>query len=182
MSLSVDVDIDGVDDLLENFDELPEEFQREVAKGVNRTALQARTEAINTYDRNGTQNTGVLRSSISVRKKASVRDPTAILGAGGAKTEEGGFDYAFAIEFGTEPHFPPVEAVTGQTEALDRWVEVSGKVSVGPDEDRETVALNIARKISQVGTNPQPFMRPTAKVMAPKLESELSDVIDRLDL
>lgn len=53
--------------------------------------------------------------------------------------------YAAAVEFGSRPHFPPVEA-------LKDWA--AEKLG---DED---LAFVIARKISMVGTKPKPFLGP----------------------
>ncbi len=50
--------------------------------------------------------------------------------------------YAVPVELGTKPHFPPVEA-------LRDWVEAVLGVS---EEESESVAFLVARKISQKGT------------------------------
>lgn len=69
-------------------------------------------------------------------------------------------DYWKYVEYGTRPHFPPIEAIK-------KWIKVkpilprplkNGKL---PTENQ--LAFLIARKISKVGTKPQPFLEPTIK-------------------
>lgn len=60
--------------------------------------------------------------------------------------------HAAAVEFGSKPHFPPVKAITGREEMLDKWA----RIKLGDP----TAAFLIARKISKVGTKAQPFMIP----------------------
>ena len=56
--------------------------------------------------------------------------------------------YAAYVEFGTRPHWPPVDAI-------EDWCEVKGI----PVE----AAFLIARKIAERGTPARPFMRPALK-------------------
>jgi HK97 gp10 family phage protein len=55
--------------------------------------------------------------------------------------------YAKPVEFGTRPHFPPVES-------LNPWARRHGKNAWG-----------VALKIAAVGTKPQPFMNPAIDEM-----------------
>jgi len=152
------VDINGVQATLSNLKGLPREIRQEVAEKLNDTAEDTRTAAQeNIRDQGAIGVSGLLRSSVNVRKRADATDLRAVVKAGG-NAEGGTVDYATFVEFGTKPHFPPVEAVTGDVEALDRWVELE----LNP-EDRKTSAFFVARKIAQVGTDPQPFMRPAAQ-------------------
>jgi len=107
---------------------------------------------------------------VQVRSRADASDLSAVVKAGGS-AEGGTVDYATYVEFGTKPHFPPVEAVTGEVEALDRWVDVK----LNP-EDTEAVAFQVARRIAQVGTDAQPFMRPAAKEGRDILQKRLSSL------
>lgn len=58
--------------------------------------------------------------------------------------------YSACIEFGTSPHFPPIDP-------LQEWSE--RKLGI-PNTDSRQVAYRIARKIAREGTDPQPFLRP----------------------
>lgn len=58
-----------------------------------------------------------------------------------------GFPYGRAVRRGTVPHFPPVDA-------LIPWV--IKKLAVAPANAR-SVAFLVARKISRVGTKPNPY-------------------------
>lgn len=57
--------------------------------------------------------------------------------------------YAPFVEFGTRPHFPPLDAIR-------RWCSLKGIP--------ESAAFPIAKKISEAGTPEQPFMAPALKV------------------
>jgi len=54
-------------------------------------------------------------------------------------------DYGVYVEFGTRPHFPPLEPIKDWARRV-----------IGD----EGVAFPIARKISREGTEAQPFLRP----------------------
>lgn len=66
-------------------------------------------------------------------------------------------DYWKYVEYGTRPHFPPIQAIR-------KWIDVkpvlprpiNGKLPT-PDQ----LAFLIARKISKVGTRPKPFLNKT---------------------
>ena len=186
MGVSVDVDIEGADDLLDVLDDLPKRLRAEFADILNEAAEFTVREAVNNYNSNSTQNTGVLRSTIGQRVRATASDLEAIVSAGGSRSKTDGFDYALAIEFGTRPHFPPVKAVTGKTESLDRWVEL--KAPAAPEdgqteeEANEQKAFNIAKQIARRGTPAQPFMRPATRSAERRLTRELRSFFDRLNL
>jgi HK97 gp10 family phage protein len=57
--------------------------------------------------------------------------------------------YAPFVEFGTRPHFPPLDAIRN-------WCRVKGIP--------ESAAFPIAKKIAEHGTAAQPFMRPALAV------------------
>lgn len=61
-------------------------------------------------------------------------------------------DYGKYIEYGTPPHFPPVE------ELMD-WVKV--KWGASSDKEARQKAFILARHISKYGTRPFPFIRTT---------------------
>jgi len=165
------VTVSGIEATLKNLDEVPDDLREEFANRLNATAEGIRSEAIKQLTNQGAIGTsGLLRASVQVRNRADASDLRAAVKAGGS-AKSGSVDYAAFVEFGTKPHFPPVEAVTGQTEALDRWVEL--KVD---SEDTESTAFAIAKKISQVGTDPQPYMRPAAREGQTILKRELSKI------
>lgn len=87
-------------------------------------------------------------------------------------------DYWRYIEYGTKPHFPPLSAIK-------RWISVkpvlprplpSGKL---PTENQ--LAYLIGRKISKVGTKPQPFLKPTISDfdLIGKVYNEVTDLINK---
>lgn len=81
-----------------------------------------------------------------------------------------GYAYGQAVRGGTRAHFPPYEA-------LIPWV--TAKLGVGGKEARN-VAFLIARKISRVGTEPNPFHIKTFNQNKPKLEKIGKEELGRL--
>ena len=184
MALSTTVTIDGLDDAIQSIDDLPDQLRTLLADVLNQGADDIRNDAIGNFDKNGTEHTGLLRTTIDVRQRPSPSDLTTVVGAGGSKTDDDDFDYALAIEFGTRPHFPPVKAITGRVESLDRWVELKAPADVKENQTQEQAniqkALNIARKQDQEGTDAQPFLRPAAKKNKPRIKKAIIAAFDRL--
>ena len=66
-------------------------------------------------------------------------------------------DYWKYIEYGTRPHFPPIQAIR-------KWIDVKPVLPrpiKGKLPTRDKLAFLIARKISRVGTRPKPFLNKT---------------------
>ncbi len=63
------------------------------------------------------------------------------------RVSEGGFPYGTAVREGTRPHWPPYRALIPWVEAV---LGISGK-------EGARVAFLVARKISRVGTEPNPY-------------------------
>ena len=65
-------------------------------------------------------------------------------------------DYWKYIEYGTRPHFPPVDKIK-------EWIRVKPilprPLSNGKLPTNDQLAFLIGRKISKVGTKPQPFLK-----------------------
>lgn len=100
-------------------------------------------------NRNGTNASGKLSNSIKgiVKKNGKWIEISVSLE-----------DYWKYIEYGTRPHFPPIDAIK-------KWIKVkpilprplpNGKL---PTTDQ--LAFLIGRKISKVGTKPKPFLEKT---------------------
>lgn len=68
--------------------------------------------------------------------------------------------YATYIEFGTRPHFPPVKP-------LQEWAKRVLRLS---DAEAKSAGWAIAKKISERGTEPQPFLRPAIDYTVVKAE------------
>jgi hypothetical protein len=75
-------------------------------------------------------------------------------------------NYGPAVELGTKPHFPPVEA-------LIDWVRT--KLHVTDERTAKGIAFAIARKISRVGT---PEQRPFGRVYQAQLP-QVNAIFDR---
>lgn len=90
--------------------------------------------------------TGHLRRSISTR----------LIKVGNKTIVEVGtnLEYGIIVEFGSMPHFPPVDA-------LEPWVKrvILNGVEEYKGEARD-VAFAVAKTISEWGTHPRPFLQP----------------------
>jgi len=98
-SLDIDLATD-IDDALDDIDDLIEESIEGVRDGINRSAFRGARIAT----RNAPKDQGLLQSTIDVGQKATTRNLEAKVKAGSPKTRDEGFDYAIAMEFGTDPH------------------------------------------------------------------------------
>lgn len=58
--------------------------------------------------------------------------------------------YAEFVEFGSEPHMPPIEPLVG-------WVKRNLKVS--SDSEARSVAFAVAQSIAKHGIQPRPYLR-----------------------
>ncbi len=72
-------------------------------------------------------------------------------------------EQASHIEFGTDPHFPPIEP-------LEEWARRHGLEGAG---------FAIALKISEEGTQPQPFMQPALEKNRRRVEANIIQAIRR---
>ena len=82
-----------------------------------------------------------------------------------AKSDKG-YYYGGAVRGGTRPHFPPPSA-------LYDWVMV--KLGV-PMPAARGVAFLIARKISEVGTKPQPYQKEALKANMTKIQNVVNGI------
>lgn len=80
--------------------------------------------------------------------------------------------HASPVEFGTMPHFPPVEPLIG-------WAQ--RKLGLRPDEAKR-VGHAIAWKIFRHGTDPQPYFRPAIDETVPQVGSLLNKGLDLGDI
>lgn len=121
-----------------------------VTRGVFQISADAKRFATDSSD------TGRLRDSIAPDVKRTNR--------GTVGRVEAHAKYASAVEFGTRPHFPPVDA-------LRDWA----RRRLGD----ENLAFVVARAISERGTKAQPFMRPAFNRNRKKIEGEFRREIKR---
>ena len=82
-----------------------------------------------------------------------------------------GFPYGVAVRKGTRPHFPPIAA-------LIPWVVK--KLGISDAKQARTVAFLIARKISKVGTKPNPYHDRAFQSQVGMIRQVLSEEATRL--
>ena len=109
------------------------EVDSKIREEVKDLLIRIGTEITNEAKKEAPVSSGELRQSIQIHEKDSQR---IILGT---KKE-----YAAPVEYGTEPHYPPIAP-------LKKWV----RRKLGVEED---VAYAVQQKIGQEGTEPNPFM------------------------
>lgn len=98
-------------------------------------------------------------------------------------------DYWKYIEYGTRPHFPPINAIK-------QWIKVKPilprPLSNGKLPTTDQLAFLIARKISKVGTKSQPFLQKSItdfdlvskvyKIVSDEIEKQLEKEINNISL
>lgn len=87
-------------------------------------------------------------------------------------------DYWKYVEYGTRPHFPPINAIK-------KWISVKPvlprPLKTGKLPTANQLSYLIARKISKVGTKPQPFLKPTITDfdLIGKVYNEVTELINK---
>lgn len=98
-------------------------------------------------------------------------------------------DYWKYIEYGTKPHFPPINAIK-------QWIKVKPilprPLSNGKLPTTDQLAFLIGRKISKVGTKPRPFLQKSItefdlvskvyKIVSDEIEKQLEKEINNISL
>lgn len=96
-------------------------------------------------------------------------------------------DYWKYIEYGTKPHFPPINAIK-------QWIKVKPilprPLSNGKLPTTDQLAFLIGRKISKVGTKPRPFLQKSItefdlvskmyKIVTEEIEKQLEKEINTI--
>lgn len=133
------VKITGAEKIKKNVAYLRREFPEWLSAANLETAYEIRDEAQRNIKTLDAFDTGDLHGSIDVR----ISPQGLSIGVGSTA------HYAPYVEFGTRPHFPPLEPIR-------EWCRSRGIP--------ESAAFPIARKISEVGTPERPFLYPAYKV------------------
>ena len=129
------IDVRGIEELKRNIQAVRAGFpawlaaaNRETAEEIQHIA-QRNIKSIDAYA------TGLMSSSVEVASS-----PAGLVWTVGTKVKYGPY-----VEFGTRPHWPPLDAIR-------KWCQVRGIP--------ESAAFLIARKISRVGTPERPWLYP----------------------
>jgi len=131
-------------------------YVNNIVKPINKANTQIARDLIKTARKNlaanHTDNTGRLRASIAILDRKQ----------GGLFLEVGsGVEYAIDIEEGTKPH--GLDSI--EFASLMDWV---GKKLKAPANKRHHVAVLVANKIEEKGTDAQPYLRPAASEVRPR--------------
>jgi len=135
------VQITGGDKIASNVAYLKRNFPEWLSAAVLETAYEVRDGAQANVKKEDAYDTGALYDSIGVSIS-----PKGLSVAVGSTSK-----YAPFVEFGTRPHFPPLDPIR-------KWCASRGLP--------ESAAFPIAKKISERGTPARPFLYPAFKVAA----------------
>ena len=137
-------------------------------------------------------------SSLQIEAEAKQLAPVGVSGGAGLKGSitsvleptrahvQSNVFYAPYVEFGTRPHWVPVEA-------LMRWVYLKVQQGQLPRRRRSasarsasqlstrSLAFLIARSISRHGTKPHPFMRPAVTKSLPRIREYLREMAQDIE-
>lgn len=190
--MRIGVETDGFAEAVERLRSIPGAVKSE-ARGALEDAAESGRENAEQRVRQNTSavSSGLLADSVRRFTRETAQEVQVVVKAGGRRLESrAGFDYALTVEFGAEPHFPPVKRLTGRVEALDAKVLKEGpeprterQREMGPEELAEDVAFKIAASISESGIDAQPYMRPGYALARQEARRNMQTIDpDRLDL
>lgn len=128
------IEIQGLDQLVAKAAEAGDEMTALLLEAMIRSTDRVKQQIQDNITSKGITNTGNLSGSVDVVEVSPERGVVGV-----------GEDYGAYVEFGTDPHWPPVDAI-------ERWAQT--KLGV------PGLGFIIARKISKVGTKAQPYVRP----------------------
>lgn len=154
MATTIAIQIQNLDQIRARFKAAPMRVSAELHSALLKSGVViqrlARQEA--PVDR------GIMRNKIGYK-----------MGNGSVEIGPFGSKYAEWVHDGTDPHFPPIKAITGKEETLDLWARRHGV-------DAYAVARSIARK----GTKANPFMDRAAKSGENDVRRLFQRAVDRI--
>ncbi len=148
------VELQGLRELLELTDKIAEKKRRKVALQVMRSAQDIRTNAMDKLKREKAFDLGQTHDSILAEI-----DEDKLLAEVGPTAPQGPY-----IEYGTQPHFPPIDALEG-------WAKRHG-----------IPAFLVARAIASRGTFARPYLGPAYEVVAPYFDADLAKIFEEAEL
>lgn len=87
-------------------------------------------------------------------------------------------EYAPHVEFGTKPHFPPVQALEGWVRRHKLGAAIAGRKTSNAKLDQRAAFL-VARAISKHGTKAHPFMQPAVDDLEADMGKRLVESFNR---
>jgi len=96
--------------------------------------------------------------------------------------------YATYIEYGTNPHFPPIDVIYDWIRKKQNdidWVQATGKIYISPKTGKEydkgllNAAYAIVNHIGNEGTDAKPFIRPALEYGRNKTKQILKENLER---
>lgn len=153
-----------ISDFIGRLEELGEDLEQATVRGLQSAAARMPSvilESIKTVKPYPPEDTGALSRSVQVETNSkgaavSINAP-----------------HARFVEYGTRPHFPPVQA-------LAEWAYRKG-LADSPEEAQQ-VGLAIARKIAKEGTKPRHFLKRAIRMMKRRkiVQEEIRRELDKI--
>jgi len=163
--MKVTISIQGENEVLKELNNITEKNIQKLNNDIKNAAIYCMGEAKRNVSRpypQGAVDTGQLRNSITMEDNISGNETVYRVGTN--------VTYAPYIEFGTRPHFPPIQA-------LMEWVHRHTRAAKGKtplfENNERGIAYAIALKISKKGTPPKPYLRPAFILAKNKLLQDL---------
>lgn len=151
--MKVTISIQGENEVLKELNNITEKNIQKLNDDIKNAVIYCMGEAKRNVSRpypQGAVDTGQLMNSITMEERIGENQISYLVGTN--------VNYAPYVEYGTRPHFPPVQAlmewVTRHTRAAKGNEPLFGK------SDTRKIAYAIAFTISKRGTAPRPFLRP----------------------
>jgi len=190
--MRIGAETDGFAEAFERLRSVPGAVKSEAKDELEDAAESGRENAEQRVRQNTSAvSSGLLPDSVRRFTRETTQEVQVVVKAGGSRLEaRTGFDYALTIEFGAEPHFPPVKRLTGRIEALDAKVlrenpepRSERQRQMSAEELAEDVAFKIAASIADEGIDAQPYMRPGYALARAEARKNMQTIdADRLDL
>lgn len=164
--MKVTISIQGANEVLKELNNITEKNIQKLNNDIKNAAIYCMGEAKRNVSRpypQGAVDTGQLMNSITIEERIGENQINYLIGTN--------VNYAPYVEYGTRPHFPPVQA-------LMEWVKrhARGSKSLFGKDDTRKVAYAIAFTISKRGTTPRPFLRPAFILAKNKLLLDLEKI------
>ena len=161
--MNLSISLGSLDAIFSGLQDAPEFTQKVLNATMQETVLLVEREV----KENVPRVTGISANSIT---SDVVSSPAGVLGVVGSSQAS-----VVALELGTRPHMPPVAA-------LEPWVKAV--LGIRDPKEIKSVAFLVARRISQVGTEPKkPFAKAAASTQGQVLamfERAAQQVVDHL--
>lgn len=166
---SMQVEIEGIDKLMKDLSNVGPQWANAVDNAVKKAGMSIIGDAQKNLRTAGEGGRTINATGRLSQSGKVVEDGKGAYDIGFFNDGNG---YAEFVEYGTKPHWPPVDFIRA-------WVKKKLRVAL---EEEDSVAYLISRKIAQKGTKPHPFFKPAVDKNSPKLTKEIETIVKQSKL